>query len=94
MLAFFTGTGGNGKSVLVNVISEIMGDYAEIVLMEVFTESGFCERHPTELISLAGKRLVTANEIEEGRRWKQERVLQVTGWEKISSRFMRQDLFK
>ncbi|MGA7346531.1 MAG: phage/plasmid primase, P4 family [Pseudolabrys sp.] len=41
-----------------------------------------------------GARLVTAVETEEGRRWAESRIKSLTGGEKISARFMRQDFFE
>src|SRR5262249_11473132 len=67
-LFFLYGTGANGKSVLMNTVAGIMGDYHCTAAIETFTESGR-ERHPTELAMLRGARLVTAIETEDGRRW-------------------------
>jgi putative DNA primase/helicase len=52
------------------------------------------DRHPTDLAGLRGARLVTAVETEEGRRWAESRIKSLTGGEKISARFMRQDFFE
>ena len=41
-----------------------------------------------------GARLVTAAETEEGRRWSEARIKELTGGDKISARFMRQDFFR
>ena len=61
--------------------------------METFTASN-TDRHPTELAALRGARLVTATETEEGRRWAESRIKQLTGGDPIAARFMRQDLFE
>jgi putative DNA primase/helicase len=92
-LFFFYGTGANGKSVLINIISWILGDYQRMAPMETFTVTQN-DRHPTELAWLQGRRLVTAVETEEGRRWADAKIKQLTGGDKISARFMRQDFFE
>jgi putative DNA primase/helicase len=91
-LYFFWGTGNNGKSVWVLVISGILNDYHVTAPIETFTASKF-DRHPTELAKLHSARLVTAAETEEGRRWNEARIKELTGGDKVSGRFMRQDFF-
>jgi putative DNA primase/helicase len=91
-LLFVWGGGGNGKSVFLNVLSGILADYARVAPGDVFTQS-FGERHSTEIAMLAGARLVVASEIEHGKKWNQVRVKSLTGGEKVTARFMRQDDF-
>jgi phage/plasmid-associated DNA primase len=52
------------------------------------------EHHPTDLAGLRGARLVTVTEVEEGRRWAEGKIKTMTGGDKISARFMRQDFFE
>jgi putative DNA primase/helicase len=92
-LFFMFGTGANGKSVFIDTIAGILGDYHKTAPIETFTASN-SERHPTELASLRGARLVTAVETEEGRRWAESRIKALTGGDKIAARFMRQDFFE
>lgn len=92
-LVFGSGSGGNGKSVFVNTVSGIMGDYATTAAMDTFTASKG-DRHPTELAALRGARLVTASETEEGRAWAEAKIKQLTGGDRIAARFMRQDFFE
>jgi putative DNA primase/helicase len=54
-LFFLYGTGANGKSVFVNVISTILGDYAANAPMDTFMETR-SDRHPTDLAGLRGAR--------------------------------------
>src|SRR5262249_36330530 len=89
---FFYGTGANGKSVLINIISYILADYQRTAPMEALTASSN-DRHPTELACLQGRRLVTAVETEEGRRWADAKIKMMTGGDQIAARFMRQDYF-
>lgn len=55
-LFFLYGTGANGKSVFVNVLATILGDYAANAPMDTFMEARG-DRHPTELAGLRGSRL-------------------------------------
>jgi putative DNA primase/helicase len=91
-LFFLYGTGANGKSVYVNTISGSMGSYHRSAPIETFTVSNV-ERHPTDLAGLRGARQVTAVETEEGRRWAEAKIKTLTGGDRISARFMRQDFF-
>lgn len=86
------GPGGNGKSVFLNVLAGLLGDYASTAPMDTFTSSPN-DRHPTELAMLAGARLVTASETQAGRRWDEARMKALTGGDPISARYMRQDFF-
>lgn len=90
---FAYGTGANGKSVFVNTISGILGDYQHTAPIETFTATN-SDRHPTELAGLRGARLVTATETEEGRRWAESKIKTLTGGDSVSARFMRQDFFE
>ncbi len=91
-LFFAHGTGANGKSVLLSTVAGILGDYHRTAPIETFV-AGNGERHPTDLAGLRGARLVTATETEEGRRWAEAKIKQLTGGDVISARFMRQDFF-
>jgi len=91
-LFFLYGSGANGKSTFLNVITRVLGDYAVDAPMEAFTVSS-SDRHPTELAMLRGARLVTAVETEEGRRWAESRIKQLTGGDRVTARLMRQDFF-
>lgn len=90
---FLFGTGANGKSVFLNTLMGILGDYAQTSPMETFTDNAN-DRHPTELARLRGARIVSAIETEEGRRWAESRIKALTGGDKIAAHFMRQDFFE
>lgn len=92
-LFFVYGPGGNGKSVFLNTINGILAAYATTAAMDSFTASKN-DRHPTDLAMLQGARLVSVSETEEGRAWAESRIKQLTGGDKISARFMRQDFFE
>lgn len=93
-LFFIHGDGSNGKGVFVNTIEHIMGDYATTAAMDVFIAQRVGSNHPTELASFFGRRLVTAQENEPGQRWAESRIKTLTGGDRISARYMRQDFFQ
>ncbi|MDB0529837.1 phage/plasmid primase, P4 family [Ralstonia solanacearum] len=92
-LFFLYGTGANGKSVFLNTLSTILGDYAANAAMDTFMETR-TDRHPTDMAGLRGARFVAAIETEQGRRWAESKVKNLTGGDKIAARFMRQDFFE
>ena len=92
-LFFLFGTGANGKSVFIDTVAGILADYQRTAPIETFTATPG-DRHPTDLAGLRGARLVTAVETEEGRRWAESRIKTMTGGDRISARFMRQDFFE
>jgi putative DNA primase/helicase len=73
--------------------SGILGTYHKTAPIETFTASRFSS-HPTELAGLHGARLVTSVETEQGGAWAESRICTLTGGDKISARFMRQDFFE
>jgi putative DNA primase/helicase len=79
--------------VLLSTVAGILGDYHRTAPIETFTAVNG-ERHPTDLAGLRGARLVSATETEEGRRWAESRIKQLTGGDVIAARFMRQDFFE
>lgn len=91
-LFFAHGAGRNGKGVLLNTLTGMLGDYAAVAAMETFTASTHAQ-HPTDLAMLRGARLVTAQETEENRRWAEAKVKALTGGDRVTARFVRQDFF-
>jgi putative DNA primase/helicase len=93
VFAFGHGAGANGKSLTLNTIKAIMGEYALVIPTEMLMVSTG-DRHPTELARLRGVRLAIGSETEEGKRWAESRIKSLTGGEPIAARFMRQDFFE
>jgi P4 family phage/plasmid primase-like protien len=93
VLFFLYGTGANGKSVFINTLTGIWGDYAAVAPMTTFMAS-HTDQHPTDLAMLRGVRLVVAHETEIGRNWAEAKIKSITGGDKVTARFMRQDFFQ
>jgi putative DNA primase/helicase len=92
-LFFLYGLGANGKSVLLNTVIGILGEYHRAAPIEMLLASKQ-DRHPTELAGLVGRRLVTAVETEQGKRWAEAKIKALTGGDVMSARFMRGDFFE
>jgi putative DNA primase/helicase len=86
------GHGANGKSVFLNTLMAVLGDYAVKSPVDMLL-AGSEHRHPTELAMLHGSRLVVASEVNPGSRWNESRLKELTGGEPITAHFMRQDDF-
>jgi putative DNA primase/helicase len=91
-LFFLYGTGQNGKGTFCRTLQRVFGDYATQASIDTFTAGAF-ERHPEELASLRGARLVIASETDEGKLWSEAKIKTLTGGDTIRARFMRMDSF-
>jgi putative DNA primase/helicase len=91
-LVFLYGTGANGKTVFVDTVAGILGDYCVSAPIEMFLTSKY-DRHPTEIARLKGARLVVAQETTKGRAWDEAKIKNLTGGDRLSARFMRGDFF-
>lgn len=92
-LLFLHGTGRNGKSVFLNTLLHIWADYGRRVAASVFLSSQ-TERHPTDVASLRGARLAVASELPRGKTWDEAVIKDLTGGDRMTARFMRQDFFE
>lgn len=93
VLFFAYGTGSNGKSTFFHTMSKIFGDYFNQLPVESLM-AGKNDQHPTVLADLRGVRFCLASEPEDGRRFNEGLLKQITGGEKIVARRMREDFFK
>lgn len=84
-LAYFHGSGRNGKSVLIDIVARILGDYSTPARIETLTGSGRkagSDATP-DLIPLIGARLVRASEPDEGTKWQEGLIKELTGGEPL-----------
>jgi putative DNA primase/helicase len=89
---FVYGTGGNGKGTFMNQISWLMNNYWRKSNMDTFTEQRFA-KHSSEIAYFQGARLVTASETEEGKRWNESRIKEMTGGDPITAEHKYQNPF-
>ena len=90
LLWLFTGAGSNGKSVVIDTLLTLFGDYGHKATQGLFEEKQF-DTHLTERASLFGRRLVATTEGKEGRRLDASFVKEATGGDPITVRRMRED---
>jgi putative DNA primase/helicase len=90
---FLHGTGANGKSVFIDALSHVLGDYAATAPLDTFTSVNG-ERHPTDLAGLATARAVFVTETEQGRPWAESRIKAITGGDTLRVRFLYRDFFE
>ncbi|MEV6549180.1 phage/plasmid primase, P4 family [Streptomyces sp. NPDC051597] len=93
VLPFLFGTGANGKSVLLDVMMQILGDYAQAAPPGFLMEKGKFAEHSTELTELHGRRIVVCSELKPDDKFDEARVKLLTGGDRIMARRMRQDYF-
>ncbi len=86
------GTGSNGKSTVLGLMAETLGDYAGTAAPGLMAASK-SDRHPTEIASLMGRRMVTAHESAENVVLREDFIKQATGDDRLEARWMRGDFF-
>jgi P4 family phage/plasmid primase-like protien len=93
ILLLLYGTGANGKSTFLNVLKEVLGEYAaQIDFASLLVQRQDSVRN--DLARLAGARMVTGIEAEEGRRFSEVVVKQLTGGDPITARFLFREHFE
>ena len=91
VLPFLHGGGGNGKGVFLNVLRNLLGEYAATAPNAFLMAGG--QRHETEIARLHGLRLVIASEVNQEAKFDEAKVKELTGGDGLTARFMRQDHF-
>jgi putative DNA primase/helicase len=91
-LMFLLGDGRNGKSLLIEVMKELLGEYAIVAS----TEMVMVRRNPgipNDIARMRGVRAVFMNETNKGQRFDEAKVKDLTGGDTLNARFMREEFF-
>lgn len=91
-LLIIYGPGGNGKSVMVNTVANIMGGYHKEALPETFVE-GRSRKHETAMAFLSDARFVTSGETDQGGSLNEATVKRATGADVVTARFLYRNPF-
>lgn len=87
VFAFFHGAGANGKTVFVELMGWLLGDYARKIATEMLMQHQRNPQGPSpDIVALKGVRFAYANETEEGRRLAEARVKELTGGDTLTGR--------
>lgn len=95
-MAFFHGDGANGKSVLVDLMAKIAGDYSATVRIESLTGTarrGGGDATP-DLVPLIGARFARTSEPDQGTRLQEGLIKELTGGEPIMVRALHSDFIE
>lgn len=90
-LFFCHGVGRNGKSVFLETVHALAGEFAVASSMAAFElKSGI----PNDIARLAGARVVTVSETADGQRINEPLIKDLTGGDTITARFLRREFFE
>ena len=83
------GDGNNGKSLLLDVIANVLGSYAVVSRPQLLTESDFGTSNTEEIARLNGKRFCSVNETKSGDKLDEQLIKELSsGIGKVTARFL------
>ncbi len=93
VLFFLYGNGANGKSTFTEIIHQCLGSYAQKAPQCLLTKKKN-DAPPAEVARLQGARFVAANETEHNTAWAESQLKELTGGDRITARYMRENYFE
>jgi putative DNA primase/helicase len=93
MMFILYGNGRNGKSVFLDIITEMFGSYATNIQPQTIMVKQQSSGANSDIARLNGARLVTTTEPNEGVRLDEGLVKQLTGGDKVTARFLYENEF-
>lgn len=92
---FLLGEGGAGKGTFLHAVEHILGkdDYARNTPAKTWLLGKHDNSHPTDLASLAGSRLATAQEVRKDQVWNAALMKQMSGGDLVTARFLFRNFF-
>jgi len=93
MLFILHGNGRNGKSVFLDIITEMLGSYTVNIQPQTIMVKPQSGGANSDIARLQGARLVTSTEPNDGMRFDEGLVKQLTGGDRVTARFLYGDEF-
>ena len=90
---FLWGTGDNGKSIFIETITRVMGDYGTQIEVESLMMQKEGQTQTNDIANLKGARFVSTSETEKNCRLSTARVKRLTGNDRLKVRFLYQEPF-
>ncbi|MGI8751204.1 MAG: DNA primase family protein [Acidimicrobiales bacterium] len=91
-LFFGYGAGANGKSTLMRVLLDMAGEHGAPAPPRLLIADRHPD-HPTSVAALHGRRVVIAQELDQASRLDEPTVKEITGGDRLTARYMRQDFW-
>lgn len=91
ILPFLHGSGGNGKTVFLEVLQAVLGDYSGAAPADFLLAGGKDELNA--VATLSGQRLVVCSEVPQTAKFNEPKVKNLTGGDRLAARFMRENMF-
>ena len=90
---FLHGSGANGKSVFLEVLLYILGDYSRVCNFDTFVVKKHDSKSDNDMAQLVGRRLVLTSESQDGHRLNEALLKQITGGDLVEARFLYKERF-
>jgi putative DNA primase/helicase len=87
------GSGDNGKSTFINVLTRLFGEFAGHINSDTLMTKRNSDDKRNDLAALVGLRFVSCSEGEEGARLNESLIKDMTGGDPITCRFLRAEFF-
>jgi len=94
MMFILYGNGRNGKSVFLDIITEMLGNYTTNIQPQTIMVKNISNNANSDIARLQGARLVTTTEPNDGMRFDEGLVKQITGGDRVTARFLYGDEFE
>jgi putative DNA primase/helicase len=91
---FLQGTGRNGKSTLIQILQQMLGQYARSTPTDTLLAKHTASSTSNDLARLHGARMVSAIEANPNRQLDEALIKQITGGDRIAARFLYAEYFE